>query len=100
MRKKIDRLTNPALLPLIADYFKILGEPLRLKILRSLSDGEKSVNEIVDEVRSSQPNVSKHLGLLITAGFVIRRPEKNLVFYSIADENLWKLCHLQCSGNL
>lgn len=84
------------LLGFIADYFKILSEPLRLKILNSLRDGEKTVSEIVRDVGSPQPNVSKHLSMLVQAGFVIRRQRKNVVYCSIADKHIWKICDLAC----
>ena len=86
------------LLKLIADYFKILSEPLRLKIIYSVKDGEKCVNEIVRDVRSSQPNVSKHLSLLIKAGLINRRQEKNSVYYSISDDRLLQICGFRPPG--
>lgn len=90
---------KPALLTVVAEYFKVLREPLRLRILQSLNDGEKSVNEIAERVDSSQPNVSKHLNILTKAGFVARRQKKNTVFYSIADQSIWQVCDLACGAD-
>lgn len=87
------------LLILIADYFKVLSEPLRIKILTALQDGEKSVNEIAQYVNSSQPNVSKHLGILIKAGFITRRQVKNVAYCSIADNRIWQICDISCGKN-
>jgi DNA-binding transcriptional ArsR family regulator len=69
---------------------------LRLKILNTLGDGEKSVGEIVTEVNSPQPNVSRHLSILVQAGIVSRRQTKNTVYCSIADKRIWHICELAC----
>lgn len=81
---------------LLAEYFKVLSEPRRLGILNSLKNGEMSVNEIAEAVRSTQPNVSGHLRILMKSGFVSRRPEKNTVYYSIADQGIWDICEIAC----
>lgn len=91
------RVINGDLLGLIAEYFKVLSEPLRIKILNSLKDGEKTVNEIVEAVDSSQPNVSRHLKILIKAGFIRRRQKKNMALCSIADERIWQICDIACT---
>ncbi|MCX7640797.1 MAG: metalloregulator ArsR/SmtB family transcription factor [Pyrinomonadaceae bacterium] len=91
------RLTDEAF-ELIALRFKILSEPLRLKIIHLLQEGEKSVSELKDELNTSQPNVSKHLRILQDAGLVNRRQEGNLVYYSIADESVFALCETVCSS--
>lgn len=90
---------NSDLLNLISNYFKILSEPIRIRILYSLKDGEKSVSEIVKAVNASQPNVSKHLHLLIRAGFVTRRQVKNVAYCSIADKYIWQICDISCRKN-
>jgi DNA-binding transcriptional ArsR family regulator len=48
-------------LELVAYRFKLLSDPMRLKILNILQNGELSVTDIVAEAGTSQPNVSKHL---------------------------------------
>ena len=45
----------------VADYFSVLSEPMRLRILNLLKSGEKCVQELVDDTETSQANVSKHL---------------------------------------
>lgn len=85
-------------LPLVANRFKVLAEPLRLRILQSLETGELSVNEITEAVESTQSNVSKHLKLLQDTGLVGRRQEGNTVYYSIADESVFALCDLVCNS--
>lgn len=90
-------LSNEAL-NLIAARFKVLGEPLRLRILHTLQDGEKSVNELSELVVASQPNVSKHLKILQDAGVLNRRQKGNAAFYSIADESIFELCEVVCNS--
>lgn len=90
------RLMNTDTLAFVAEYCKVLGEPLRLKILNCLKGGEKSVTEITAQIKSSQPNVSKHLHLLKQTGFVYRRQVKNTALFSIADERIWQICELAC----
>lgn len=93
------RVLNIQMLNLIAEYFKVLSEPLRIRILNALRDGEKSVGEIAEAVNSSQPNVSKHLGILIKAGLVTRRQEKNVAYCSITDKRIWQICDISCGKN-
>ena len=86
------------LLALVAMRFKILSEPLRLRILHVLQDEEKSVAELTEAIDTSQPNMSKHLKILQDAGLVNRRQNGNTVFYSIADESIFTLCEVVCGA--
>ena len=56
----------------VAEYFRALSEPLRLKILNALRDKSRSVGELTDLLECSQANVSKHLATLTRYGFVER----------------------------
>jgi len=85
-------------LALIADRFKVLSEPLRLRILHLLQEGEKSVGELTDTISTSQPNVSKHLKILQDAGIVKRKQVGNTVYYSIADQSIFILCEAVCDS--
>jgi len=89
---------SPEALNLVAERFKILAEPLRLRILQSLEAGERSVTEITAAVESTQPNVSKHLKTLQDAGLLARRQEGNTVYYQIADETVFELCDVVCQS--
>ncbi len=89
---------SPEAIELIAARFRILGEPLRIRILQALQLGEKNVSELVEAVGSTQPNVSKHLRILQEAGIVGRRQEGNLVFCYIADESVLDLCDAVCES--
>lgn len=87
---------TPELLELIADRFKALAEPARLRILNALREGEKTVSELMDETGPGQANASKHLQLLYSLGFVDRRKEGLYVIYSLADEDVFNLCDIMC----
>lgn len=89
---------SPEALALVAARFKVLAEPLRLRILQLLEGGEMSVTAITEATQTTQPNVSKHLKMLQDAGFVARRQEGNTVYYSIADDSVFALCDLVCGS--
>lgn len=84
------------LLMIIAERFKAIGEPARLAILNTLREGEMTVTELVDATGLGQGNVSKHLQLLYSLGFVTRRKEGLHVYYSLADRDVFKLCDIMC----
>ena len=86
------------LLELIARRFRVLGDPLRVKLLDRLRGGEASVNELTDAVGSSQQNVSKHLAVLAEAGILGRRKAGTHVYYRIVDESVFALCEQVCGS--
>ena len=81
----------------VANYFALLSEPMRLKILYALCDGGKAVTDIVSIAGSTQANVSRHLSLLYRAKLLSRRKEGTQVFYSISDRNALALCKTVCA---
>ena len=95
-RKRKD--LSEAALGMIAERFKVLAEPMRLRILHALWDDERTVGEIIDAVGGLQANVSKHLGVLQQAGLVDRRKEGLRVFYRIADPSVFELCEVVCES--
>jgi DNA-binding transcriptional ArsR family regulator len=86
------------LVELIAERFRVLGEPARIKLLNRLRRGEATVQELTAASRSTQQNVSKHLAVLHRAGIVGRRKAGNFVYYSIADEGVFALCEDVCGS--
>jgi DNA-binding transcriptional ArsR family regulator len=78
----------------VALLFRMLGEPMRLRILQAVCCKPRTVNEIVDAVDATQANVSKHLALLATAGILARRKDGQRVFYGMKDQLAIKLCAL------
>lgn len=87
---------TPELLACIAERFKVLAEPVRLQILHVLRSGDRTVSELVEQTGLGQANVSKHLQLLYTHGFVSRRKEGLYTWYSLADRDVFKLCDIVC----
>ncbi len=83
---------------MIAQRFRVLGEPMRIKLLDHLRDGEATVQELQDVTGGSQQNVSKHLGVLLGAGLVSRTKEGNYARYAIADPGVFELCEQVCGG--
>jgi DNA-binding transcriptional ArsR family regulator len=83
---------------LIAERFRLLAEPMRVKLLDRLRDGEASVHELAVPLGTTPQNVSKHLGVLAHGGVVARRKEGNFVYYRVVDNGIWELCHLICGG--
>jgi len=86
----------PEMLELVAERFKVLAEPVRLELLNQLRDGEMTVSELVEESGLAQANVSKHLRLLHSAGFVTRRKDGLFVYYALADRGVFQLCDIMC----
>jgi ArsR family transcriptional regulator len=84
------------LLELVADRFKALGDPARLRILSALRQGELTVTELVGATGLSQANVSKHLALLLRLAFVKRRRSGAYTYYALADRGIFRLCDAMC----
>lgn len=85
------------LLELIAQRFKALSEPARLEILNSLREGELCVTDLVDRTGLGQANLSKHLQVLHSSGFVSRRKEGLFTYYELADRDVMRLCDIMCN---
>ncbi len=86
------------LLDLIAVRFRLLGEPLRLKLVAALSGGERSVGVLVALTGANQPNVSKHLAALARGDLVCRRKVGTTIYYALADPGILMLCDAVCTG--
>jgi len=74
-----------------AQAIKAIAHPLRLKILCVLNDQEISVQDIVDQVGTSQSNISQHLAILRDKGVLATRKDANRVYYRIGDLRTLKL---------
>lgn len=82
----------PSRTDLLAKYFRGLGDPTRLRILRLLNEaGELSAGELVNRLQMPQATVSTHLGCLRWCGFVTTRREQRSVMYSLADARVSEL---------
>lgn len=86
------------LVELIARRMRVLGEPMRIRILDHLRDGEQTVNQVAVALGAGQQNVSKHLGVMTEAGLLARRKVGNHVHYRIADDSALRLCEQVCGS--
>ena len=89
------RLT-PEMIALVAQRFSALAEPARLHIMQALRGGERTVSELVEITWLGTANVSKHLQLLHSMGFVTRRKEGLHVHYGLAGGDVFLLCDIMC----
>ena len=85
-------------LVMLAERFKVFSEPMRLKLVYSLMDGEKSVSQLVRDTGGLQANVSKHLGMLLDAGVVGRRKQGLHTYYKVTDGSVYEICDLMCGS--
>ena len=86
------------LVEVVAQRFRVLGEPMRIKLLDRLREGDATVGELQEALGATQQNVSKHLGILHAAGMVARTKEGTRVSYSISDPSVFELCEQVCGG--
>lgn len=86
------------LVELIAQRFRVIGDPMRIRLLDHLRDASATVGELTSALDASQQNVSKHLGVLHQAGIVSRTKEGTAVRYAIADDSVFAICELVCGG--
>ena len=86
------------LVELVAERFRVLGEPARIKLLDALRVGPTTVGELAQRVGLSQQNASKHLAVLHTAGLIARRRSGTSITYEIIDPTVFTLCELVCDS--
>lgn len=95
---KISHPLPDDLISLIAQRFRVLSEPTRIKLLDRLREGEASVTELTSAIGTTEQNISKHLGVLHREGIVARCKRGNFSYYSIADDGVFALCQDVCGG--
>ncbi len=92
--EKFLRVVDGEELDRMAARFRLLGEPMRLKILQAVCKRPRTVNDIVAATGSTQANVSKHLALLTTGGILTRKKDGQCVYYAMKNQLAVKLCEL------
>ena len=93
-RKKMTEATYEQ----VAQRFRVLSDPMRLKILYHLGTEELTVSDIVERTGGTQSNTSKHLATLLAHGLVSRRREGTSAFYPVTDTSIFDLCDQVCGG--
>ena len=96
--RRLPKVLSEEAFELMAGRFRVLAEPMRLRLLHALGDVEMSVSELVDATSAGQANVSKHLGILLDSGLVARRKAGLNVFYRVADPSVFDMCEAVCSS--
>ena len=82
---------------LAAELFSVLSTPMRLRILSALCEREKSVNELLLEIDTTQPNLSQHLAVLFKTGVLAKRKDGTQVIYRVQSEKAVALCRSVCT---
>ena len=85
-------------LELVARRFAVLAEPMRLRLIQALFEGERNVAALVAATGGTQANISRHLQHLTHANVLARRKEGLQVFYRIGDPSIHQLCELVCGS--
>lgn len=98
MKETTPHALAPQMLDAVAERFRILGEPMRLRILNALRGHAHTVSDLVELTGGGQANVSKHLQLLHREGFVKRHKDGTSTWYAIQDPAVFELCDLVCGG--
>ena len=80
-----------------AEIFRVMAAPMRLKIISCLCNGEKNVSQLLDQIDTTQPNMSQHLGTLYQAGVIGKRREGVQIFYRIINDRVVTLCRAVCT---
>jgi ArsR family transcriptional regulator len=77
-----------------AGISKTLANPIRLAILHTLRDGEKSVNELTDILGISQSNLSQHLAIMRQVGILTTRKQGTSIYYSVTNPKINQACDM------
>ena len=80
-----------------AEIFRVMSAPMRLKIISCLCNGEKNVSQLLEEIDTTQPNMSQHLNTLYQSGVIGRRRDGVQVFYRIINDRVVTLCRAVCT---
>ena len=80
-----------------AELFRVMSAPMRLKIISSLCNGEKNVGQLLQEIDTTQPNMSQHLQTLLQAGVLERRRDGVQMYYRIINDRVVGLCRAVCT---
>lgn len=102
--KAIKIIENEEAVEKMAVFFKAFSEPIRIKILLSMLEGEICVHDLARLLNVSQPRISNQLRLLKDKHLIKSRKEKNHIFYSLDDEHIKDIlnigaCHIKHTEN-
>ena len=87
---------TPELAEAIAERFRVLGEPTRLRLLDLLAGGERTVGDLAGAIGCTTANVSKHLALLATTAWSPAAATACISYYAVSDTAVYELCGQVC----
>ncbi len=87
---------DDAVFNMAAETFRVMSAPMRLKIISSLCNQEKNVGQLLEEIDTTQPNMSQHLNTLYKAKILGRRREGVQIYYRIINERVVTVCRAVC----
>ena len=93
----IDGVESDEVFESAAEIFRAMSAPMRLKIISCLCNGEKNVSQLLEEIDTTQPNMSQHLNTLYQAGVIGKRREGVQIFYKIVNDRVVTLCRAVCT---
>lgn len=92
-----DAAESDEVFELAAEVFRVMSAPMRLKIISALCNGEKNVTQLLDEIQTTQPNMSQHLNTLYQSGVLAKRREGVQIYYRINNDRVVTLCRAVCT---
>ena len=95
--QEVGSVESDEVFEMAAEIFRVMSAPMRLKIISCLCNGEKNVSQLLEEIDTTQPNMSQHLNTLYQAGVIGRRREGVQIFYRIINDRVVTLCRAVCT---
>ena len=95
--EEVNAVESDEVFEMAAEVFRVMSAPMRLKIISCLCNGEKNVSQLLQEIDTTQPNMSQHLNTLDQAGVIGRRREGVQIFYRIVNDRVVTLCRAVCT---
>ena len=95
--QEADGVESDEVFEMAAEIFRVMSAPMRLKIISCLCNGEKNVTQLLEEIATTQPNMSQHLNTLYQAGVIGKRREGVQIFYRIVNDRVVTLCRAVCT---
>jgi DNA-binding transcriptional ArsR family regulator len=95
--QEADGVESDEVFEMAAEIFRVMSAPMRLKIISCLCNGEKNVTQLLEEIDTTQPNMSQHLNTLYQAGVIGRRRDGVQIFYRIINDRVVTLCRAVCT---
>ncbi|MFM2119799.1 MAG: hypothetical protein RL722_1267 [Pseudomonadota bacterium] len=94
---EVPEIKADAVFSSVAELFSLLSTPIRLKIISALCSTEKNVSQLLEEIDTTQPNMSQHLATLYRAGILGKRRDSTQIYYRLESEKVATLCRAVCT---